>query len=204
MIEILPNWHPLVVHFTIALLLTGSFLFVLGSVLASRPVGAAMTAVARWDLGLGVVSALFALATGWQAYNTVVHDAPAHVNMTVHLRWALATAALFLAAAAAAWVERRRLVGGSPVLLILLGIAAGALTVTGWYGGENVYRFGLGVRSLPKSDGHTHGTSHEHADHDHRGATEAIDETPDEPAGHHHDHEDDAPTVPAPPLANPR
>ncbi len=198
--EILPNWHPLAVHFTIALLLTGSFLFVLGSALARRPMGAAVTLVARWDLGLGVVSALVALATGWQAYDTVVHDAPAHANMTVHLRWALGTAALFLAAASVAWIDRRRVAGAGPLLLLTIVLASGALAVTGWYGGENVYRFGLGVRSLPKSDGHMHGAhDHHHDDND-----EPVADAPAAAAGHHHG-DDDEPTPPAAPApANPR
>lgn len=165
MIEIIPNWHPVVVHFTIALLLTSSALFSLGALLARRPVGSSITLVARWNLALGVVAAVVALGTGWQAYNTVAHDEPSHANMTIHLRWALGSAALFLAAAAAAWFDRRRSAGAAGVLLALLVAASGALTVTGWLGGENVYRYGLGVLSLPKSDSHVHpgsGDGHQH------------------------------------------
>ena len=168
MIEIIPNWHPLVVHFTIALLLTASALFILGASVRGRPVGAAVTLVARWNLALGVIAAVLTLATGWQAYNTVAHDEPSHANMTIHLRWALGAAALFLAAAAAAWFDRRRTAGASGILLALLVAGSGALTVTGWLGGENVYRYGLGVKSLPKSDSHVHpgsGDGHEHGPH---------------------------------------
>ncbi|AWN42557.1 DUF2231 domain-containing protein [Methylobacterium durans] len=165
MIEILPNWHPVVVHFTIALLLTSSALFMSGALLARRPVGSAVTHVARWNLALGVVAAVVALVTGWQAYNTVAHDEPSHANMTIHLRWALGSAALFLAAAAAAWFDRRRAAGASGILLALVLAGSGALAVTGWLGGENVYRYGLGVKSLPKSDTHVHpgsGDGHQH------------------------------------------
>lgn len=167
MIEIIPNWHPLIVHFTIALLLTAAALFVLGTLVRSRPAGAAMTLVARWNLALGVLATLVTLATGWQAYNTVAHDEPSHANMTVHLRWAIGTALVFLLAAGAAWLDRRRAAGAGAALLTLLVAGSSALGVTGWLGGENVYRYGLGVMSLPKTDSHVHpggeAAPHEHS-----------------------------------------
>lgn len=157
--EIIPNWHPLVVHFAIGLLSTSVALFVLGRVLVQHPLGPSLTGVARWNLALGTAAALGAVATGWQAYNTVAHDGPSHANMTVHLRWALGTLAAFLLAAAIAWFDRRRPAGASAVLLALLLPAGAALAVTGWYGAENVYRHGLGVMRLPAhaGDGHAHG-----------------------------------------------
>lgn len=180
MIEILPNWHPLIVHFTIALLLTASALFVMGTLARARPTGAAVTLVARWNLSLGILAALVTLATGWQAYNTVAHDEPSHANMTVHMQWAIGAALVFLIAAGVAWVDRRRPAGAGALLLGLLVIGSGALGVTGWLGGENVYRYGLGVLSLPKSDSHVHPggetAPHEHGSsgHDHGGGTPAA------------------------------
>lgn len=164
--EILPNWHPIVVHFAIGLLLTAVVLFVIGSLLARLPAGATTTAAARLNLGLGVAAALVALATGWQADNSVAHDAPSHANMTIHMKWAITTAAVFVFALFVAWLDRRRAAGAGPVLLVTLVIGSSALAVTGWLGGENVYRFGLGVLSIPKSDGPLHGAGHEHAGHD--------------------------------------
>ncbi len=104
----------------------------------------------------------------------MAHDAASHENMTIHLRWAVATALVFLAAGGLAWLERRRGAGAGLALLALLAGGSGALAVTGWLGGENVYRYGLGVMALPKSGDHVHpgngGLPHEHADehaHDH-------------------------------------
>ncbi|MGY2049115.1 DUF2231 domain-containing protein [Methylobacterium sp. JK268] len=163
MIEIIPNWHPLVVHFAIALLLTAAALFATGTALARQPVGPALTLVARWNLGLGVAAALVTVATGWQAYNTVAHDGPSHANMTTHMQWALGTAAVFLGAAGAAWLDRHRVAGAGAALLALLAAGAAGLVVTGWLGGENVYRYGLGVQRLPGTDGHVHpGAGHGH------------------------------------------
>ncbi len=156
-IEIIPNWHPLLVHFTIALLLTSAALFVGGVAFARRPLGAAMTLAARWNLVLGVAATFATLATGWQAYNVVRHDEPSHANMVVHMRWAFGAAALFSAGAVVAWLDRRRPAGASVLLLAFLLTGSGALAVTGWLGGENVYRYGLGVLSLPKGEGEPSG-----------------------------------------------
>ena len=173
--EILPNWHPIVVHFAIGLLLTAAILFVLGALLSSRPLGAAATAAARLDLGLGLGAALVALATGWQAYNSVAHDAQSHVNMTIHMKWAFATVALFVVAGAAAWFDRRRPAGAGPAVLAAIAIASGSLVATGWLGGENVYRYGLGVMSLPKDDGHDHAGHHHHHDEAEEATVPATD-----------------------------
>ena len=169
MFEIIPNWHPVVVHFTVALLLTASVLFVAGTLLRARPSGGAATIAARWNLGIGLLVTAATLITGWWAYNSVAHDEVSHANMTVHLRWALGTALAFVAAAVAAWYDRRRPAGAGIVLIALLAAGSGALAVTGWLGGENVYRYGLGVMALPKSDSHAHpGSAGGHpSDHDH-------------------------------------
>lgn len=78
--------------------------------------------------------------------------------MTVHMRWAPGTLAAFLLAAAP-WSDRRSAAGAGALLLVLLVPAAAALAVTGWYGVENVYRYGLGVMRppTPESGGHRHG-----------------------------------------------
>ncbi len=174
MIEVIPNWHPVAVHFTIALLITASALFAAGTLFRTSPSGAALTTAARWNLAIGIAVTVATLATGWTAYNTVAHDAASHANMSVHLRWAVATASVFLVAGGVAWLERRKGAGAGFALLALLAGGSGALAVTGWLGGENVYRYGLGVMALPKSGdhvhpgsgGHSHDQAHDHA-HDH-------------------------------------
>lgn len=172
---ILPNWHPIAIHFPIALLTASTFFFALGGVLAERDGGTTATVAARWNLGFGVVVSLAALATGWHAYNTVAHDDASHANMTVHMKWAFAAAGLFIVAGALAWFDRRRSSGAAPALFGVLLLGCGALAVTGWLGGENVYRFGLGVASLPKPGHHHH---HEEGEEDHGGAADADHDMP--------------------------
>lgn len=75
MIEIIPNWHPLIVHFTIGLLVTGAALFAAGALLR-RPAGRPLTATARSNLWIGTAFAIATVAAGLQAYYSVAHDDP--------------------------------------------------------------------------------------------------------------------------------
>ena len=60
MIEIIPNWHPVLVHFTVALLSLSAILHLLTFLPLPADVRAEWKVVARWLLWLG---ALFAIAT---------------------------------------------------------------------------------------------------------------------------------------------
>jgi uncharacterized membrane protein len=178
MIEIIPNWHPIFVHFTLGLLTTAVALFAVGA-LAKSPQA---TTVARWNLWIGTVFAVITLALGYQAYYTVAHDTFSHAAMTIHLKWAWTTLVLFAIAAALAWRERRRVQGAGLALEVVLLAGVSALLVTGYLGGENVYRHGLGVMRLPQAEGpgHSHGHGGGHA-HDH-GDNSSADDAP--PEGH--------------------
>jgi uncharacterized membrane protein len=153
---ILPNWHPIAVHFTVGMLIVSTLLMLAASVAPREGWGRTVAIVARWNLGIGVLAAAAALATGWYAYNTVTHDDPSHANMVVHLRWAFGAAGGYLIVALLALFDRRRNAGLSAAVTILSVAAAGALIVTAWYGGENVYRYGLGVIALPDQSHHHH------------------------------------------------
>jgi uncharacterized membrane protein len=165
--EIIPNWHPITIHFTVGLLITSTLLMLVASAGQRRSWGPGATAVARWNLALGILAATAALATGWYAYNTVVHDDPSHANMVVHLRWAFGAAAAYLIVAFLAWLDRRRNAGAAMPVLLASIVAAGVLIVTAWYGGENVYRYGLGVQALPDQSHHHHGAPGQDHDDDH-------------------------------------
>lgn len=160
MIEIIPNWHPIVVHFTIGLLLTGSVLFLGGYVFRNSGTAMHVTTAARWNLGIGVAFAVATVATGYQAYYSVAHDTPSHAAMTIHLKWAWASLVLFVIAAFLAWRDRHRIAGASIPLSVVLVAGALSLAVTGYLGAENVYRHGLGVMRMPESSGPGHNHSH--------------------------------------------
>ena len=159
MIAIIPNWHPVFVHFTVALLIIAAAIHLLSHFLPKGALANQLTIVARWNLWFGVVFTLLTVAAGWYAYNTVAHDALSHIAMTGHRNWAMATLALLLCIAGWEYYLSRRGKDKGWLFTGLLVIAAGLLLSTAWHGSELVYRYGLGVMSLPKPEeglGHTH------------------------------------------------
>ena len=184
MIDIIPNWHPIFVHFTVALLATSAALFLLGTFLSGKGVAEVFIKTAHINLWIGSVITIGTILAGFDAYNTVDHDTPSHLAMTDHRNWALATGALFaLITLWSAAIYRRCAKVKAPFLLLLL-IATGVLTATAFKGGELVYRHGLGVMSLPNSSGEGH-SGHAHPDGGH-GNEEKKHE--DGHGGHDHAH----------------
>ncbi len=166
MFDVIPNWHPILVHFTIALLFISVCFYVLASILKKNRWHDQWLMVANWNLWIGGVFAILTAIAGWFAYNSVVHDSPSHAAMTVHRNWALATLAVFVLLAV--WSLRKNIKKEEPKILFL-SIAifgAGLLMTTGWLGAESVYRYGLGVMALPQVENHGHGGGHESTTHD--------------------------------------
>jgi len=97
MIEILPNWHPVFVHFTIALLSMAVVFYLLKTILpAHNKYQVALNILAKSNLLIGTGFAILTAIAGWFAYNSVAHDTPSHLAMTTHRNWALITLALFI------------------------------------------------------------------------------------------------------------
>jgi uncharacterized membrane protein len=195
MIEIIPNWHPIFVHFTVALLSVSLGLFVVSKLVNCDQA----VLVAKWNLWIGSAITVITVAAGFYAYNTVTHDTPSHEAMTEHKNLALITVALLVPVLVWSVIAHRK---GKALGLAFVGLfvlQGGLLASTAWHGGELVYRHGLGVMSLPKADHHHHhaGDAHDedgHDDHDHEHADEHDHDAADmgtaemsEDDEHHHD-----------------
>jgi len=153
MIEIIPNWHPIFVHFTVALLSLAVVFWLVGGLLREGALKQQVLVFARWNLWLGTAFGLVTGLAGWDAYNTVAHDTPSHAAMTEHRNWALAALSVFVVLSAWSFlnVRKQRKAG---VLFAVMLLAGGVLLgSTAWHGGELVYRYGLGVMSLPEGVG---------------------------------------------------
>lgn len=161
MIEIIPNWHPIFVHFTVALLIIATITHVLSHFLPKGDLANQLTIVARWNFWFGIGFTLPTVSAGWYAFNTVTHDAPSHLAMIEHRNWAVATFAFLLCIAGWKYYLSRQGKGLGWLFTGLLVIAAGLLMSTAWHGGELVYRYGLGVMSIPKAEGSGHAHSHD-------------------------------------------
>lgn len=165
MIEILPNFHPALVHFVVALFSVSTLLFVTLALLGKylpETLSKQWKTVAYWNLWLSIPASIFTVLAGFYAYNTVAHDVPSHAAMTEHRNWAIAVFILLLLAAG--WSIVRAL-SNRPLGYFFVGfllIIQAVLFSTAWHGGELVYRYGLGVLSLPQAeaDNDEHGHSH--------------------------------------------
>jgi len=179
--EIIPNYHPLLVHFTIALLSISVVFYVIRLLLpVNHRWREQWLNMANWSLWTGCLFAIATVIAGWFAYNSVAHDTASHAAMTLHRNWAIPTAVLFL------------LIGFSSIRLAMTNKLPGfkfisvsivadiMLMVTGWLGAEAVYRYGLGVMSLPKVEAGADGHNHSH------GAESSADSNLDE---HNDSHE---------------
>lgn len=169
MIEIIPNWHPVFVHFPVVFTTAAVTFSAVGAFSGARPHAAQCMVAGRWMLWGAALFALIAAALGWFAFNSVEHDEISHAAMILHRNWALGTLAVLVALAVwDVWRGDSRPTP-SPGFLGLLIAAWLLVASTAWHGAELVYRHGLGVMALPDV----------HADHD---------MASHEAGGHEHDH----------------
>ena len=178
MIEIIPNWHPVFVHFTVALISVAAFFYCAGCFFHNKRWGNEMTIAGRWCLWTGTLAAIATVAAGFIAYYTVAHDAPSHNAMVIHRNWALAT--LSMIGVVFIWSLLNYLKDATAKLSFCLGMLLTFMFVliTAWHGAELVYRYGLGVSSLPKIEQINHPHSH----------NAPLGETPSKPAIDHSSH----------------
>lgn len=187
MIEIIPNWHPALVHFPIAFATAALVLVAFGILFKTQTWAAQCLTMGRWMLWAAAIFACIAAIFGWFAYNSVAHDEPGHLAMALHRNWALAAAgALVVLAVLDEWSRRS---GKKPsyVFLIFLVAAWSLVASAAWHGGELVYRHGLGVMSLPEPEEpghhHEHGAIHDLVEMPAQG----VDMSHEEAHAHNHD-----------------
>ena len=201
-----PNIHPVLVHFTYALGTSAALAYVAGLLVPAGRWRDSLRPAADWMLALAALAVLATIAAGFQAYYSVAHDAPSHEAMTTHRNWAVPTGLALLALAGWRWLRRASSPG--PVFAISALAVAGLLTVTAWWGGTIVYKYGLGVQTLPEASGpghdHDHGGGAGHGDQgtvnstdDHQDAhgappSDTMDGSSASGDGHDHDHTDGA------------
>lgn len=144
----LPNWHPLVVHFPIALILSAAALLLAARLLRSESLAATAATVGTWNLCLGAVAALFALGSGLGAVLGLDVGAAARQAISSHLKWAMFTTLLLVLLAV--WRGAGAAARSRPswIFLIVLLAASAALIVTGYRGGKNVFEYGVGVKKI--------------------------------------------------------
>ena len=139
------HWHPMMVHFPLALTLAGSACLISTRFIKEGTLQNSLAFCGTWNLMLGAASALLTLATGLYAVLHLALQGGAQYSVSRHVIWAVCTSQLVaLLAMWRALAVRWNAVAGV-WFLILLCVACAGLLVTGYYGGENVYHYALGV-----------------------------------------------------------
>jgi uncharacterized membrane protein len=143
-----PGWHPMVVHFPLALVVTAAFVLVAARLLRQERHAATLATVGTWNLCLGALAALFALATGLAAALDLHVGLAARQALSLHVKWAIFTtlALVLLAVWRGAGVAQES--RPSWVFIVVLMAATAALIMTGYRGGQNVYQYGIGVNQF--------------------------------------------------------
>ena len=145
-IHALPNIHPLVVHFPIALFTTFFLLEVMAMISRSDRLYHAAT----WTLYAGIIFAVTAIMLGMQAALSVPHGGIIHSIIDQHQSYA--TAATVIAVALAFWrtVAGDRLINLAPARWLHLFLASFLVLLiflTADLGGLMVFKFGVGVQN---------------------------------------------------------
>lgn len=137
----------MVVHFPLALVVTAALLLLAARILRQGPYCATLATVGTWNLCLGACAALFALATGLGATLHLQVGPAAHQAISLHLKWAIFTTLALLLLAV--WRGAGTASESRPtwLFMVLLLAATAALIVTGYRGGQNVFRYAVGVHS---------------------------------------------------------
>ena len=140
-----PGWHPIVVHFPLALIVTAAVALSLARWVPGNRMSATLASVGTFNLCVGAAMLFLALGTGLAASIGLEIAADAHRAIASHVKAAVLTTILTLLAAvlrgAGAAADSRP----TPALLVIVWLATAATTVTGYRGGQNVYRYGIGV-----------------------------------------------------------
>lgn len=149
----LPNVHPLLVHFPIALL--GTYLPV--ELVAALSGSRRLTQLASGLLYLGAVLALPTVLAGLQAAAGVPHDDAVHAVLERHARYGIAVCVGAILLSLWRLVVRERFSStGRALHLLLSAILLGLLTLGADLGGYMVYGHGVGVRGMAQPAGHRH------------------------------------------------
>lgn len=149
--NLVPGWHPMVVHFPLALVVTATVLLSAARILRREDYVATLATVGTWNLCLGAVAALFAMATGLAAMLGLHVGLAARQSISLHLKWAIFTSVALLLLSVWRGAGRAQNSRPSWIFVVVLAAVTAALIVTGYRGGENVYRHGVGVIMMEQS-----------------------------------------------------
>jgi uncharacterized membrane protein len=141
-----PNPHPLVVHFPIALLMASVFF----DMVAYWSRKEAFEKAAKWNLAFGVLTGIAAVVSGVLAEASVPQFPVIHETVERHETLAFVTLGVFAILFLWRFLRNGKFFARwRAFYLALAAIGIFILGATAYYGGELVYKFGVGMPSQP-------------------------------------------------------
>ncbi len=137
--------HPIIVHAPLALWVTVPVFYALARRSAGSPRAGLYAAAGTLNLLLGTVASVMAVLSGLLAVSGLSVVGIAQGTLSRHIGWGVATSFLYLCLTLVRAVGRPLADLPGRGMVVALCIATVPVIVTGYYGGQNVYRFGLGV-----------------------------------------------------------
>jgi uncharacterized membrane protein len=159
LIRLVPGWHPVIVHFPLALVVTAACCFSVSRVPRASRIAETLAIVGTWTLGVGALGLLFALGTGLAAVIDLHVGDAARLAISSHVKSAILTAVLVLSAAVWRGAGVAQQARPSWGFMLVMWLATSSLIVTGYRGGQNVYRYGVGV-SMDAAAAHPSDAAH--------------------------------------------
>jgi uncharacterized membrane protein len=139
-------FHPVFVHFAVALLFTASVLCIAAALSRGKPWVSACLNAARWNFWLGIIMAACTAVTGLLAYFTVPGiDETTRLAINKHFISALVTVTAYLVLSFFLWRRQRKKLLPSNTWTTALVLAIALLTCTAYLGGDLVFKRGVGV-----------------------------------------------------------
>jgi len=136
--------HPLTVHFPIALLFTSVFFDLMGMLTDNNN----FRQTGWWLLLLGLIGGTVAAGFGMWTEEQIEAMGVPEAAVDRHEAFAVTTMIVFAVLAVFRWWRRGRWSARDRVVYLSVAMAGLLLLgITGFYGGELVYRYGAGVQS---------------------------------------------------------
>jgi uncharacterized membrane protein len=143
--QIIPGWHPIVVHFAVALSVTAAFALLVSRFVPALRMSQLAAVLGTFNLCLGAVFSLLAIVTGLAAVWDLHLAAAPRAAVSTHVKWAFfTTLALMLIAVWRGFGCAAEDRPSNVFVAALIGTMS-AVSITAYFGGENVYRYGIGV-----------------------------------------------------------
>jgi len=150
------NIHPMTVHFTIGLFMAAVFFELFGKMLSKE----SLRIAGRWNLLVALLCAILSVSTGLYAESTAPHSGQVHEMLEKHEALGITVLVIVVVMNIYNLFLKKRLKPIFDTVYIVIGIAGLVVISFGaYYGGEMVYRYGVGVKAIvveEESGGHDH------------------------------------------------